>query len=143
MFSHLFGQHFRVFVGVPYQESGSETCRKRSAHAWLINTGWSGGSTETGGERISLKYTRAIIDAIHDGSLIECKWEDEPIFGLTIPQACPNVPTEILNPINVWPEPSAFEKTAATLAEKFTENFQQYKDNVAPEVRNAGPRETR
>lgn len=138
-FSACFGAAFLVWHPTKYAEMLAERMKKHGANAWLINTGWTGGSFGTG-NRISLKHTRAIIDAIHNGSIIECKWDEEPFFGLTIPQSCPDVPTEILNPQNVWSDKEQFEKTATTLAAKFISNFEIYKDQASAEIVAAGPK---
>jgi phosphoenolpyruvate carboxykinase (ATP) len=112
--------------------------RKFKADAWLVNTGWSGGAYGTG-ERMSLKYTRAIIDAVNDGTLVDAPTETDPVFGLEIPTKCPNVPDEILVPKNTWSDQGAFEKTAAKLAQLFADNFQKYTDHASEEIQAAGP----
>jgi phosphoenolpyruvate carboxykinase (ATP) len=106
--------------------------------AWLVNTGWSGGAFGVG-SRISLKYTRYIIDAIHNGSLAIADYVTDPIFGLTVPKSCAGVPGKILQPRGTWADQNAFEKTAKTLATKFKDNFAQYADKASEEVLNAGP----
>ncbi|HMO15388.1 MAG TPA: phosphoenolpyruvate carboxykinase (ATP) [Pirellulaceae bacterium] len=138
-FSACYGAAFLVWHPIKYAEMLAELMRKHSANAWLINTGWSGGSYH-GGNRIKLKFTRAIIDAIHRGTLIESKWETEPYFGLTIPKSCINVPSEILNPENTWADNGEFKKTASTLASKFHKNFEKFADHASPEIKAAGPR---
>lgn len=52
------------------------------AEAYLVNTGWNGS-----GKRISIKDTRAIIDAILDGSIEQAQTKSIPIFNLEIPTA--------------------------------------------------------
>lgn len=139
-FSACFGAAFLVWHPNKYAEMLAERMKQHGTNAWLVNTGWTGGAFGTG-NRISLKHTRAIINSIHDGSIIECKWEQDPFFGLTIPQSCPDVPTELLNPQNVWADQKDFEKNATTLAAKFIQNFKNYSDQVSPEVLAAGPRD--
>ena len=96
-----------------------------AADAWLINTGWCGGAYGTG-KRISLKYSRAIIDAIHDGSLVKAEFKTDQLFKFDIPQAVNGVPSEILSPVNCWPNKADFEKTYTKLAGLFRENFKKF-----------------
>ena len=74
--------------------------KQHGARVWLVNTGWGGGAYGTG-RRISLKHTRAIIDAIHDGALATARTERHPIFGFDVPTDCPGVPRDILWPRGV------------------------------------------
>ncbi len=75
--------------------------KTHKTNAWIINTGWTGGKYGVG-HRMSLKHTRAILDAIHDGKLDNVEYKTSPIFNLAIPTSCPGVPTEILDPRNTW-----------------------------------------
>ena len=104
----------------------------------LLNTGWSGGAFGVG-SRISLHYTRAIIDAIHNGSLAIADYATDPIFGLRIPKSCVGVPGKILQPRGTWADSIAFENTAKLLATKFRDNFREYADKASDEVLKAGP----
>jgi len=88
---------------------------------------------------MSLKYTRAIIDAIHEGSLAKAKTKTDPVFGLEVPTECANVPSEILMPKNTWSDKAAFDATAAKLAGLFAENFKAYESNASEAVKAAGP----
>jgi len=104
----------------------------------LINTGWTGGSYGTG-ERISLKYTRAMITAALAGELDEISYTKHPIFGLDMPQTCPNVPAELLNPVNTWKVKEDYETIAIKLAAAFSKNFEIYKDFANEEIISGGP----
>ena len=101
-----------------------------------MNTGWSGGAFGVG-KRMSLKYTRAIVNAALDGKLDKVKFVTESAFGLSIPTRCPDVPAEILNPRNMWKDKAAYDRQAANLAARFEKNFQQF--DAQAEVRAAGP----
>jgi len=103
-----------------------------------VNTGWSGGAYGVG-KRIRLRYTRAIIDAIHDGSLSQAPTLTDPVFGLEIPISCPLVPDEILIPKKTWADPDAFDQAAMRLAGLFAENFEHYQSGASEAVRAAGP----
>ena len=78
-----------------YAELLAEKIKKHQAKAWLVNTGWTGGAYGVG-SRIKLKYTRAIIDAIHNNSFEKVDFVTDPEFGIQVPLSCPGVPSEIL-----------------------------------------------
>ena len=69
--------------------------------------------------------TRAMVDAIHDGSLLEAPTETEPVFGLGVPAQCPGVPTGILRPRATWDAPEAYDEKARTLVGLFNDHFAQ------------------
>jgi phosphoenolpyruvate carboxykinase (ATP) len=118
----------------------AEKMKKHGAHAWLINTGWNGGAYGTG-KRISLKYSRAIIDAIHNGELEKAELENYPIFGLQIPKNVTGVPSEILHPSKTWiGTQDSYTATVKKLASLFQENFKSYEDQASKEVIAAGPK---
>ena len=101
-------------------------------------SGWTGGP-EGIGSRIKLRYTRAIIDAIHDGSLDNVEFVTDPIFGLAVPTTCPNVPEEVLVPKNTWQDTAAYDAQARKLANLFIKNFEKYKTGSSEAIINAGP----
>ena len=138
-FSPCFGGPFLVWHPAKYAELLAEKMREHKANAWLVNTGWSGGAYGTGA-RMSLKYTRAIIDAIHDGSLATSGTTTDPVFGLEVPTECSNVPAEILIPKNTWSDKDAFDTTANKLATLFTTNFKKYESDASDAIKSAGPK---
>jgi len=113
--------------------------RKHNTHAWLINTGWSGGNYGIG-KRIDLSITRSIIDAIHSGELEKQTYEQIPVFGLFIPEGCPGVKSELLNPIETWQNKDEYNRILKKLARDFQKNFNKYKEKASQEILNAGPR---
>ena len=123
-----------------YAQLLADKMQHHSAEAWLVNTGWTGGSYGSG-SRIKLAHTRAIIDAIHSGELAKAPTQSEPAFGLSIPTACPGVPSEILAPKGAWRDKAAYDATAAQLAELFRKNFASYADRATERVRGAGPKQ--
>lgn len=137
-FSACFGAAFLVWHPNKYAELLAEKMREHKAGAWLVNTGWTGGSYGSG-SRIKLKYTRAIIDAIHDGSLAQSPTVIDPIFGVAVPTECPNVPSELLVPRNNWEDKAKYDATASRLAQLFNKNFEKYASGVSDEVLKAGP----
>jgi len=117
---------------------------KVGASAYLVNTGWVGGPYGTG-SRCSLKYTRQLIDAIHDGSLAKVEWEEMPVFGLMQPKTgIKDVPSKILRPLDAWTSSGKtadeFNKTALNLAGLFQKNFKEFASQCSPSVIAAGPK---
>lgn len=139
-FSSCFGQPFLALHPIRYATMLAKKMSEHRANAWLINTGWTGSSYVAGGKRCPLKYTRAILDAIHDGSLAKESYETLPTFNLHIPTKVNGVPKELLNPSKNWVEGEAKYNTAVNnLAKLFVENFKIYQDRATPEVLAAGP----
>jgi phosphoenolpyruvate carboxykinase (ATP) len=138
-FSPCFGGPFLVWHPAKYAELLAEKLRQHKAKVWLVNTGWSGGGYGTG-ERMKLKITRAIVNAIHAGQLANVKTQTDPVFGFDVPTSCPGVPAEILKPRNTWKDTDAYDAKAIHLAGLFRENFKRFAGDVGPEVLAAGPR---
>src|SRR6185436_1738940 len=92
------------------------------------------------GKRISLKHTRAIIEAIHEGTLATSKTTRDPVFGFDVVTECPGVPSSILVPRNTWSDHAAYDTAAKKLANLFRENFKIYESGVSPDIKAAGPR---
>ena len=137
-FSACFGAAFLVWHPTKYAELLAEKMTMHGSSAWLVNTGWIGGAFGVG-SRISLKYTRSIIDAIHNGSLALSDFATDPIFGLTIPKSCRGVPGRVLQPRSSWTDAEAYVKTAKMLADKFRKNFETFEDKASDEVKSGGP----
>jgi len=138
-FSPSFGGPFLVWHPSKNAELLAEKLKKHNARVWLVNTGWGGGAYGTG-KRISLKHTRAIIDAIHSGALVDAKTRRDSVFGFDVVTECPNVPAEILIPRNAWTDQAAYDAAAKKLAGLFQKNFEKYAAGVPQSVRNAGPK---
>jgi len=137
-FSACFGEAFLVHHPSKYCELLKEKIAEHNADVWLINTGWVKGPYGVG-ERISLKHTRAIIDAIHDGVLKNVNYTMLPIFNLSIPSEVPNVPMEVLMPHKGWSSGDAYMDMLKTLAGKFNDNFAKYADECSDDIRSGGP----
>ncbi|HEX7703610.1 MAG TPA: phosphoenolpyruvate carboxykinase (ATP), partial [Kofleriaceae bacterium] len=138
-FSACFGGPFLVWHPTKYAELLADKLKKHGAQTWLVNTGWSGGAYGVG-SRIKLKYTRAIIDAIHSGALDKVATVEDPNFGFAVPTTCPDVPSEILTPRNTWADPAAYDDKAKKVAKLFAENFKKYEAQASAEVRAGGPK---
>lgn len=138
-FSTCYGQPFIVLHPRVYAKMLAERMEKHKADVWLVNTGWAGGKFGVG-QRCPLKYTRKIIDAIHDGSLAKAKFENFGVFNLQIPTAIEGVPETLLNPATSWSDKGAFKVEVNKLAEMFATNFEKYANDVSAEVAAAGPK---
>ncbi|GFR48353.1 hypothetical protein Agub_g10241 [Astrephomene gubernaculifera] len=126
-FSACFGSAFLMLHPYKYATMLADKMSKHGTTAWLVNTGWTGGKYGVG-KRISLKYTRAIIDAIHSGELDNAEYITTPLFGLQVPKAISGVPAEILAPENVWPDKNQFAATLNLLGHMFVKNFSHFAD---------------
>jgi len=138
-FSACFGAPFMPLHPGVYAEKLAERMRKHGSDVWLINTGWSGGEYGVG-NRIKLKYTRAMIHAAIDGHLDDVEFTKHEVFGLEMPTSCPGVPQEILDPKNTWSDKDHYDAKANQLASKFIVNFKKFEGGVTEEVREAAPR---
>ena len=99
-FSPCFGGPFLIYKPKQYGEMFKNKIIKHNVNVWMLNTGWIGSEYENGGKRISIKYSRDIIDAINDGELDNVEYDIYPLMNIKIPKYCKNIPTEILNPSN-------------------------------------------
>jgi phosphoenolpyruvate carboxykinase (ATP) len=138
-FSACFGRAFLPLHPAKYAELLGKKLKSGNVNVWLVNTGWSGGSYGVG-ERMKLKYTRALITAALNGNLNTVKYETLPVFNLELPVSCPDVPAEMLNPINTWKDKAAFNETLNKLAAQFVKNFNQYAEGTGKEILDAAPK---
>lgn len=139
-FSACFGRVFLPLHPTKYAELLGKKLEEHSdVNVWLINTGWTGGPYGVG-SRMSLKYTRAMITAAMNGELANVTYTPHSVFGVLVPQSCPNVPSEILNPRDTWTDKEAYDKKANELAQLFIKNFAKYADQANDEIRSAAPK---
>jgi len=120
-FSACFAAPFLPLFPRVYSRLLVEKIVRYKARVWLVNTGWSGGAYGVGA-RIKLAYTRAIIDAALNHSLDNISTHVEPFFGLSIPESCPGVPSEILDPQSTWADSLAYRRQAEKLTSLFKKN---------------------
>ena len=120
-FSPAFGEAFLTLHPTMYSKTLIGKMKEHGAKAYLVNTGWNGT-----GKRISLKDTRAIIDAIIDGSIENAPKTHIPIMNLEIPTQLPNVSEGILDPRETYSSASEWEEKARDLAARYIKNFEQY-----------------
>jgi len=137
-FSACFGAPFMPLHPGKYAAMLGAKMKEHNVNVWLINTGWTGGPYGKG-HRMNLAHTRAMITAALDGSLLHVPYETLPIFGLSVPTSCPNVPSEILNTRNTWADKNAYDIKAKQLAREFIMNFEKYASEVDEEILLAGP----
>jgi phosphoenolpyruvate carboxykinase (ATP) len=124
-FSACFGAAFLTLHPTKYAEVLVKRMEAAGAEAYLVNTGWNGS-----GKRISIQDTRAIIDAILDGSIEDAETTQVPIFNLEVPTSLPNVDPDILDPRDTYVDPLQWESKAEDLAGRFIKNFAKYTDNA-------------
>ncbi len=137
-FSACFGAAFLVWHPAKYAELLADRIRLHGSHVWLVNTGWTGGPYGVG-RRMSIKHTRAIIDAIHYGSLAKSEVNKDPVFGFDVPLSCADLPQNVLCPELAWSDSEAFHSSARRLADLFHQNFKKYEAGASEAIRNAGP----
>ena len=134
-FSACFGKAFLSLHPTKYADELAKRMASSGATAYLVNTGWNGS-----GDRISIKATRAIIDAILDGSIDTATTTTIPMFNLSIPTELPGVDTQLLDPRKTYDNEDQWTAEAEKLARLFIENFVQYTDtDSGRELVSAGP----
>ena len=135
-FSACFGEPFMLLNPVVYAKLLGEKINECNTEVYLINTGWIGGAYGIG-RRINLSYTREMVNAVINDKFSNIEFHEHPVFKLFIPSECPNVPSEVLNPRDLWENKNEYDKKAVELAENFEENFKKFK-NVSDDIANAG-----
>ncbi|WP_184548089.1 phosphoenolpyruvate carboxykinase (ATP) [Mucilaginibacter sp. FT3.2] len=140
-FSACFGEAFLPLHPVVYAKLLGQKIKEHRVTVWLINTGWTGGAYGTG-QRIKLAYTRAIITAALNGNLNDVNYRTLTSFNLAVPESCPDVPENILDPRRSWSNSEAYDEAESNLALLFTENFSKYTFNGSEEIANANPAAT-
>jgi len=133
-FSACFGAAFMSQKASVYAELLAKRMAENETRCILLNTGWSGGPHGTG-ERMSLKATRALLNAALAGEFDNAELEVQPILGVKMPTTCSGVDDEILNPRDTWDDPEAYDEAAAKLRDMFRANYEKqgYADlGIAP-----------
>lgn len=132
-FSACFGEAFLPLHPFKYAKMLAEMVEKYHSNVWLMNTGWSGGKYGVG-KRMSLKITRGIIDAIHNGEIDKAEYQTQAGFNLQVPKAIKGIDSNIFLPINTWTDKAAYNEQAKKLAAQFIKNMQKYTDGTPKEV---------
>ncbi|MCC6220089.1 MAG: phosphoenolpyruvate carboxykinase (ATP) [Deltaproteobacteria bacterium] len=137
-FSTCFGSPFLPLKPTVYAEMLGRRIAEHNSQCWLVNTGWIGGGVGVG-NRISLKYTRAMVQAALNGELNGVEVVIDEIFGLSIPASIQNIPGNVLRPWEMWKDLGEYKKVAMDLAKRFVDNFARF-EAYMPELHKAGPR---
>jgi phosphoenolpyruvate carboxykinase (ATP) len=138
-FSACFGGPFMVHTPGFYAELLKRKIERYGVNCWLVNTGWVGGPYGVG-KRISIRYTRDLLNAALNGDLLEVPYYTDPIFGFEVPTCCPGVPDSVLYPAESWTSKDQYMKKYRQLAARFIENFRKFEDTTTQEVAAAGPK---
>lgn len=138
-FSTCFGAPFMVHHPSFYAELLRRKIERYNANCWLLNTGWVGGPYGVG-KRISIGYTRAMLNAALDGSLLDVEYKQDPVFGFEVPKTCNGVPPEVLDPASSWPSEDHYLEKYRQLATRFVDNFKKFAPDCPPEVLDVGPK---
>ena len=134
-FIPLHPTRYADMLGAKLKESEGEG---QSINVWLVNTGWTGGAYGEG-SRIELAFTRAMIKAALTGALDKVNYVTDPIFGLSRPTSCPDVPNAMLNPRDTWRNEENYDRAATRLAQLFHKNFEKFADQADAAIIAAGP----
>jgi phosphoenolpyruvate carboxykinase (ATP) len=138
-FSTCFGGPFMVHHPYTYAEMLKARLLKHGSACWLVNTGWTGGPFGVG-KRISIRHTRALLNAALSGKLEGVSYRPDPVFGFHVPTECEGVPSQILDPANTWPDREAYQRTSEALAVRFMQNFKLMTDGCPESVAEGGPK---
>ncbi len=135
-FSACFGAAFLSLHPTKYAEELVKKMEKVGATAYLVNTGWNGT-----GKRISIKDTRAIIDAILDGSIDKAETKNIPYFDFKVPTSLPGVNPDILDPRDTYATAEEWNVKAEDLSSRFIKNFDKFTNNeTGKALVTAGPK---
>src|SRR5512143_1842480 len=138
-FSTCFGAPFMVHHPAVYADILKKKIERYGVNCWLVNTGWVGGAYGVG-KRISIKYTRALLNAALSGALLKEEYYTDPVFGFEVPKHCPDVPDSVLDPASAWPSKDEHRRKYKELASRFIENMRKFADKTPEEVIAAGPK---
>jgi phosphoenolpyruvate carboxykinase (ATP) len=137
-FSACFGAPFLPRHPGVYARMLGEKLKEHGVSVWLVNTGWTGGSYGVG-TRMELPHTRAMVREAIAGRLDKVDYEPDPVFGLSVPTAVPDVPARLLQPRAAWEDEAAYDATAEKLAAMFHSNMEKYASELSDEILQAGP----
>lgn len=139
-FSACFGAPFMVHTPGFYANLLKQKILRHQVTCWLVNTGWVGGPYGIG-KRISIRYTRDLLNSALDGKLEDVSYYTDPIFGFQVPEHCPGVPDSVLYPATSWPSEEAYMKRYRSLAGRFVDNFKKFDDgsDFIRVIKAAGP----
>ncbi len=137
-FSACFGAPFMVLPPAFYADLLKRKILRYGVDCWLVNTGWVGGPYGVG-KRISIRYTRDLLNSALNGELKDVEYYTDPIFGFEVPKHCPGIPDSVLYPSTAWSDEEAYMKRYRSLAARFIDNFKKFADSCPIEVVKSGP----
>jgi phosphoenolpyruvate carboxykinase (ATP) len=138
-FSACFGAPFMVRHPYEYADMLRRRMEKHGSRCWIVNTGWTGGPFGVG-RRISIRHTRALLNAALRGDLLDVPYRADELFGFQVPVRCPEVPDGVLDPSSSWGNKAEYWKEYDALAARFIDNFKLFASGCPAEVAQAGPR---
>jgi phosphoenolpyruvate carboxykinase (ATP) len=141
-FSACFGGPFMVHHPYEYAQMLKRKLIKHGATCWLVNTGWTGGPFGIG-KRISIRHTRALLNAALGGKLAEVPYHQDPVFGFAVPAECDGVPANVLDPVSTWGSRDEYFRKYDALAARFIENFKLLSQDCPPSLSDFGPKRLR
>jgi phosphoenolpyruvate carboxykinase (ATP) len=137
-FSACFGAPFLPRPASAYAALLGERLRRYGSACWLVNTGWVGGAYGVG-ERMKLRYTRAMLNAALSGALLrDVPTVTHPVFKVAVPTECPGVPAEFLDAREMWADKAAYDLAARDLSARFNKNFEKFQA-VERQIAEAAP----
>ena len=137
-FSACFGEAFMTLHPTVYADLLGKKIDEHNVNVYLVNTGWTGGAYGVG-KRMSIKDTRACINAILDGTINNSEFDTTKTFRLHVPKTLGDINPEILNPRNAWEDKEAFDTARDNLAEMFVKNYKKYQEGVEVDYAPFGP----
>ena len=137
-FSACFGGPFMVHAPAFYANLLQKKIERYGVNCWLVNTGWVGGPYGIG-KRISIHFTRLMLNAVLSGQLNDVEYSHDPVFKFLVPKTCPGIPEQVLDPASSWSNKTEYVKKYRQLASRFVDNFKKFETYSPPEVRKAGP----
>lgn len=137
-FSACFGGPFMVHFPSFYADLLKRKIERYDVRCWLLNTGWVGGPYGVG-SRISIRYTRTLLNSALDGRLEDVEYREDPVFGFLVPKRCEGVPEVIMDPSSSWSNKAEYNERYRALGSLFIENFKKFKDQCPQSIIDAGP----
>jgi phosphoenolpyruvate carboxykinase (ATP) len=138
-FSTCFGAAFMTLHPTRYADLLQQKLDSHGSHAYLVNSGWSGGPYGVG-KRMSIDTTRACVNAILNGSINDAEFRTDPVFGFQMPIALPGVDAAVLNPRSTWADHAAFDAQERKLAQMYIDNFKKYEGKGSIDYTKFGPK---
>ena len=81
-----------------------------------------------------------MLKAALSGALNDASYTIDPIFGFEVPNNCPGVPDEVLNPAIAWPSEKEYTIRYHDLAARFIDNFRKFEDQTDSAIKDSGPK---